>query len=98
MGHTKRGTLSAFAGSIGQLGGIISSVVFPSKDGPQYVPGMCTCIAFQVAGIIATINMWACCRWENKQRDQGKRDHLRQLSEEEQEALGEHHPDFRYTL
>ncbi|KAJ9157685.1 MFS transporter [Pleurostoma richardsiae] len=98
VGYTKRGTVTAFAVSCGQVGGIISSVVFPSKDGPQYVPGISTCIAFQVVGLIAAVNMWVCCGWENKQRESGKRDHLRQLSDEEQEKLGERHPDFRYTL
>ena len=98
VGSTKRGTLTAFAVSCGQLGGIISALVFPGKDSPQYVPGISTCIAFQGAGLIAVINMWICCRHENKQREMGKRDHRRELSEDEQEKLGELHPDFRYTL
>lgn len=95
---TKRGTITAYAGSVGQLGGIISAVVFPSKDGPQYIPGMSTCIAFQVLGIIAAANMWIRCACENRQRDLGIRDYLRQLPQEEQDKLGENHPDFRYTL
>lgn len=57
-----------------------------------------TCIALQIAGIIAAVNLWACCYYENKQRDAGKRDYLRELSQEEQDRLGEKHPDFRYTL
>ncbi|KAL7625890.1 High-affinity nicotinic acid transporter [Parahypoxylon ruwenzoriense] len=95
---SKRGTITAFAGALGQFGGIISALVFPSKDGPQYLPGIMTCMAFQVAGIIAAINMWIFCSYENKQRDAGKRDHLRELAQEEQDKLGENHPDFRYTL
>lgn len=98
VGTTKRGTLTAFAISCGQIGGIISAVVFPSKDGPQYVPGISTCIAFQAVGIMAAVNMWACAAWENRQRDMGKRDSRRQLSQDEQDKLGELHPDFRYTL
>ncbi|KAI0893387.1 MFS transporter [Annulohypoxylon nitens] len=94
----KRGTITAFAGTIGQVGGIISAVVFPSKDSPKYIPGIMTCIALQIAGIIAAVNLWACCYYENKQRDAGKRDYLRELSQEEQDRLGEKHPDFRYTL
>lgn len=36
-------------------------------------------------------------RWENRQREQGKRDHrLVGLTIEEQEALGHRHPSFRY--
>lgn len=95
---TKRGTITAYAGSIGQLGGIISAVVFLSKDEPQYVPGISTCIAFQILGIIAAVNMWICCAYENRQRDFGNRDYLRQLPQDEQDKLGEIHPDFRYTV
>jgi hypothetical protein len=37
-------------------------------------------------------------RWENKQRDAGKRDHvLDGLSQEEIEELGHTHPSFRFT-
>ncbi|KAH7375528.1 MFS transporter [Plectosphaerella cucumerina] len=98
VGNIKRGTLTAFAISCGQLGGIISAVVFPEKDSPQYVPGISTCIAFQVVGIITAVGMMAACRWENRQRDLGKRDDRRDLPEEQVRMLGERHPDFRYTL
>ncbi|KAL1845109.1 hypothetical protein VTK73DRAFT_1119 [Phialemonium thermophilum] len=98
VGSVKRGTLTAFAVSCGQLGGIISAVVYPSKDSPQYVPGISTCVAFQVVGILAACNMWFWARHENQQRDLGRRDHLRELAEDEIAKLGEKHPDFRYTL
>lgn len=96
--HAKRGTVTAFAGTLGQFGGIISAVAFPKKHGPQYVPGIMTCVAFQAVGAAAAANMWICCAWENRQRAAGKRDHLRRLPQEEQDKLGEKHPDFRYTL
>ncbi|KAI0601773.1 major facilitator superfamily domain-containing protein [Biscogniauxia sp. FL1348] len=96
---TKRGITAAFAATVGQLGGIISALVFPSQDSPQYVNGILVCIVLQVAAVAAAaVNMWACCAWENRQRRLGKKDHLRQLSEEEQVKLEELHPDFRYTL
>lgn len=98
VGHTKRGTVTAFAGTLGQFGGIISAIAFPSKDGPRYLPGIIICIAFQAVGVVAAINMWVFCSYENRQRAAGKRDHLRELSQEEQDQLGEKHPDFRYTL
>ena len=38
----------------------------------------------------------AYCKWENKQRKLGKRDHrLNGLSEEQVKDLGHRHPDFR---
>ena len=62
------------------------------------MPGLMICFGIQVLGMLVAANMWICCGWENKQRAAGKRDHLRQLPEEEQAKLGEKHPDFRYTL
>lgn len=81
----------------GQFGGIITAMAFPKSDAPMYVTGMSTCIAFAAVGIIAATTLWTYGSWENKQREAGKRDHLRALPEEEQQLLGEKHPDFRFT-
>ncbi|KAF2092870.1 MFS general substrate transporter [Rhizodiscina lignyota] len=75
-----------------------TKLVFPQKDTPHYYPGLGTCIAFSASGIIAALVMYFFCAAENKKRDRGDRDHLRDLPEEEQRRLGERHPDFRYTL
>jgi len=58
---------------------------------------MSTCIAFAFLGIVSASWLWGYGVWENKQREAGKRDHLRALPEEEQQLLGERHPDFRFT-
>lgn len=98
VGTQQRGATTAFSGGMGQVGGIISSVIYPIKDGPMYVPGISTCIAFSFLGIIMAIIMSACCWWENNQRSLGKRDHLRQLPPDAIAKLGAKHPDFRYTI
>ena len=98
VGADKRATSTALAGSLGQIGGIVSALVFPSKDGPQYVPGMSVNIAFLAMGLAMAAWFTGWARWENAQRDKGRRDHLRSLSLDEQGQLGEKHPDFRFTL
>ena len=98
VGKAKRGVVSATSVALGQFGGIITSRVFPKEDGPMYVPGMSVCIGFVVLGILAASLFWGYGSWENKQRAAGQRDDLRALSQEEQELLGERHPDFRFTL
>lgn len=98
VGSVKRGTATAYTGGMGQVGGIVSALVYPKKDGPMYVPGISTCIAFNVVGIIGAIVLSTICHWENRQRALGKRDYLRDLPPEEIEKLGEKHPDFRYTI
>lgn len=48
--------------------------------------------AFVIAGLLILYT-----KWENKQRDAGKRDHrLEGLSEDEIAVLGSRHPAFRY--
>lgn len=84
--------------SMGQVGGIVSALAFPKSDGPQYVPGTSVNIAFIGVGLFCSVLMMMCCSYENKVRAAGKRDHLRELPEEEQAKLGEKHPDYRYTL
>ncbi|EGY18584.1 uncharacterized protein VDAG_09110 [Verticillium dahliae VdLs.17] len=98
VGNVKRGTATAFAISCGQLGGIISAVVFPAKDEPQYVAGISMCIGFQAVGIAMAVIMWVCCQRENQARERGEREYRRNLPEDEVRRLGEKHPDFRYTL
>ncbi|KAJ9640749.1 hypothetical protein H2204_003038 [Knufia peltigerae] len=97
-GRTKRGTLTAAASSLGQVGGIISALIFPNSDKPYYVPGGSVCVGFAAAGCVVCLTMWFFLSMENKMRKAGKRDHLRSLPQEEQYKLGEKHPDFRYTM
>ncbi|KAI1330628.1 hypothetical protein F5Y16DRAFT_396120 [Xylariaceae sp. FL0255] len=96
--QAKRGTLSGYAVSVTQIGGIISAVVSPSKTSPQYLPGPLTSLTFQIIGTVATLAIVVVCGHENHQGGQGGRDSLRELPQEEQDQLGEHHPDFRSTL
>lgn len=88
-GKTKRGAATALAGSAGQIGGVVSAMVFPESDSPQqYARGISVCIGFQAVGVLAALNMWFWCAYENRLRD---------LPEARLGALGERHPDFRYT-
>ncbi|CAM1501205.1 Fc.00g103670.m01.CDS01 [Cosmosporella sp. VM-42] len=91
-------TPTVFAVTCGHVGGIISAIMFPNIDGPDYFTGISIRIPFQAVGIIAAIiNIWVFCHDENRQQDLGKRDHLREPPEDEINKLGEKHPNFRYT-
>ncbi|KEY72861.1 hypothetical protein S7711_04437 [Stachybotrys chartarum IBT 7711] len=98
VGSGSRGAVTAFSGGMGQVGGIISALVYPIRDGPMYVPGISTCIAFNAVGIVLAGTMSFGCWWENRQRDMGKRDHLRDLPPDQLAKLGDKHPDFRYIM
>jgi hypothetical protein len=90
--------MTAFTSSVGQMGGITSALIFPESDGPYYVPGVSVCIGLCAAGFVVAGCIWFFNSLENKARDAGRRDHLRDLPRDQQNKLGEKHPDFRYTL
>jgi len=98
VGRTKRATMTASASSLGQVGGIISALIFPKKDSPYYVPGVSTCLGLSALGLLTAVCMSFVMHLENRAREAGKRDLLRNLPQEEQHRLGEKHPDFRFTL
>ncbi|KAF2629980.1 MFS general substrate transporter [Macroventuria anomochaeta] len=92
-----RAVSTAYVVTLGTAGGILSTWTYVAKDAPKYptghtinLAGQCCVLILAVAGIIYS-------KWENKQRDLGKRDHrLNGLNEEQIRDLGYRHPEFRY--
>jgi hypothetical protein len=67
------------------------------KDGPKYHTGHTINLSGQIAVLFLSIAGIAYCKWENKQRATGKRDHrLNGLTEAQIKDLGYRHPEFRY--
>jgi uncharacterized membrane protein len=97
-GPMVRAISSAYSISLGCLGGIISTWTYLPSEAPGYRVGH---IINLCAGIVITITSFiASARYlyENKQRDNGKRDHrLEGLSQEDIDELGHTHPSFRFT-
>ncbi|PWY98225.1 MFS general substrate transporter [Testicularia cyperi] len=80
----------------GNLGGLISTWTYLPKDAPNYVPGNALNVAGGSAIAIISVLLVLWQRWENRQRDAGRRSHrLEGLSTAEIELLGSSHPDFR---
>ncbi|KZM22543.1 Adenylosuccinate synthase [Ascochyta rabiei] len=92
-----RAVTTAYVVTLGTAGGILSTWSYTSDDAPKYhtghtinLVGQCCVLILSCAGILY-------CKWENKQRDLGKRDHrLNGLNEEQIRDLGYRHPEFRY--
>ncbi|KAI2913198.1 hypothetical protein CBS147343_4417 [Aspergillus niger] len=84
-GQWTRAFCSATLIGVGAIGGIISSLVFQSKDAPEYRPGIWTTIACNLVTMItvAALSVWF--RYANKQADRGER-------------VIEGSSDFRYTI
>ncbi|RAK96985.1 putative phthalate transporter [Aspergillus ibericus CBS 121593] len=84
-GQWTRAFCSATLIGIGAIGGIVSSLVFQSKDAPDYRPGIWTTIACNLFTLltVAVLSVWF--RYANRQADRGER-------------VLEGSPDFRYTI
>ncbi|BEJ00154.1 hypothetical protein CcaverHIS631_0500110 [Cutaneotrichosporon cavernicola] len=67
--QTQRAVALGMLNTIGQCGSIVGSFIFPSKEGPQYIPGVAVNIAFQCFGATVAILMTLYYRFENGRRD-----------------------------
>lgn len=89
---------SAFAVSIGSLGGLVATWTYLPSEAPKYTAGhsinLGAAVLIIICSALGTLNL----RWENKKRVDGKRDHMLEgLNEEQAAELGHTHPHFRYT-
>lgn len=84
---------------MGSLGGIMAPWMFLPRDGPAYRTGHAILVSFLCGSWASAVVLWAYCRWENRQRDMGKRDHrLQGLTREQELELSSRHPAFRYLV
>lgn len=85
---------------LGNLNGIVASNIYRQADSPRYIPGHAVCLAYEAVFLLGgSLVQHIGLRMENKKRRQGKLDHLLEgKSEEEIDKLGDHRPDFIYTL
>lgn len=84
---------------MGSLGGILAPWMFLPRDAPAYRTGHAVLVSFLCGSWASAIVLWIYCRWENRQRDMGKRDHrLQGLTREQELELSSRHPAFRYLV
>ncbi|TKY84545.1 hypothetical protein EX895_006447 [Sporisorium graminicola] len=80
----------------GNIGGLISCWTYLNKYAPHFLPGNALNLAGGVAMALIGVGLVCWQRWENQQRDAGRRDwRLEGLSEDEIYLLGSDHPHFR---
>ncbi|KAI8939612.1 hypothetical protein NX059_003373 [Plenodomus lindquistii] len=95
-GPSVRSVSTAYVVTLGTAGGIVATWTYTFKDAPKYPTGHTINLAGQIAVLVITVAGIVYCKWENKQRDNGKRDHrLNGKSESEIKDLGYRHPEFR---
>ncbi len=96
-GHYKRSFAAALQIGIGNVGGIIGSNIFLSQEAPYYKTGYGTGMGMLLFGMLLCTVFFFGVRYENKLRDQGKRDDRLLLPREEVCNLGDDHPRFRFN-
>ncbi|KIS68380.1 uncharacterized protein UMAG_03474 [Mycosarcoma maydis] len=80
----------------GNIGGLISCWTYLNKYAPNYLPGNALNLAGGIIMAITCLALVTWQRWENSQRDAGKRDwKLDGLTEDQIDLLGSDHPHFR---
>ncbi|KAK4245083.1 major facilitator superfamily domain-containing protein [Corynascus novoguineensis] len=96
-GPSVRAVSSGYIVTLGTIGGIVATWTYKKDDAPEYYTGHTINLCGQIATVFLASFGILYCMYENKARAAGKRDHrLEGLTEEEQEALGNNHPNFRY--
>jgi len=84
---------------MGSLGGILAPWIYlPSDASRGYLNGHAVLLSFVFASWGCAVVLLMYCRWENGQREMGKRDWVVQgLGREEELELSSRHPAFRYV-
>jgi hypothetical protein len=95
-GHHRRSVGSAWQIGFGNIGGIIATYSFLSKDAPYYRTGFSICISFCCLSILACVAYGIALVYENRKRQNTPVEAL--PSAEEEEYLGDLAPTYRYQL
>ncbi|KAL1406637.1 hypothetical protein Q8F55_008343 [Vanrija albida] len=67
-GSLKKGVATAIIVSFGNLGGIISSFIYPKEDGPRYIKGHAVCLGYCGIVIVMAVIMWIYCARANAKK------------------------------
>ena len=82
---------------LGNIGGIIASNIYLTKQAPYYPLGFGLSLALVWLCGLSAIAMFFLLYSENKKRNAGKRDHLMNIPVDELDNMGDGHPTFRFT-
>ncbi|CUS12088.1 unnamed protein product [Tuber aestivum] len=94
-GHRRRAVGSAWQVGFGNLGGIISTYSFITKDAPRYTKGYAISLGFICLAGVSCVAYYTAITMENKKRKHGRSKYLN-ATEMEKNELGDLHPHYRY--
>lgn len=95
----KRAVGVALMVAIGNIGGIVGSVIFQDREKPRYPTGWGNCLAFAAAGMVAALTLEVMYFSINKKRARRNEEEVREKYDEAVlERMGDRSPLFRYSL
>jgi hypothetical protein len=80
---------------LGNAGGIVSSLIFQSKNAPLYTSGYAASLGLTLAAAFLLCGFVIGLFFENKKRAAGKRDY--RLDGKDADNLGDDHPHFKFA-
>ncbi|MDC6274292.1 MFS transporter [Lacticaseibacillus paracasei] len=96
-GHTRKSVGTAFVIGFGNIGGIVSSFIFPNNEAPRFKKGFGICIAFACLAFLLLAVYAAYLRWLNFRKDTDSyRQQWNEKDERSQIVRGDLNPDFKY--
>lgn len=97
LGSKRRGISTAVLLATGGCGSVIGSTVYLKHEAPRYITGFSVSISCVVLTQICAVGYLTYAWYENKQKSIGARNHLLDLPQDQQDALGDKHPSYHYT-
>ncbi|KAI5956170.1 TNA1 [Candida jiufengensis] len=95
--HIRKSVGTSWQIGFGNIGGIIATFTFLSKDAPYYVPGLATSVGAVCFSILSALSYWFMCYRLNKaKKTDAYKQKFHSLTEKEQINLGDRNPDFVY--
>ncbi|KAJ7342937.1 major facilitator superfamily domain-containing protein [Mycena albidolilacea] len=97
--QSQRAASLGMLNAVGQCLSVLAAFLFPSEEGPKFVKGTSTNIAFSALGFILTLFMTAYYRHENARRNQNELGIPEHMEGEDAEEVGKYDlaRGFRYT-
>jgi MFS family permease len=101
--HSRRATAVAMGFIATNVGGIVSTWIYPKSSAPSYKLAARFNLSLVCISLALMALLVALLRYKNQKKAAGHRDGLLQglsdmSAEEQHEILGDHHPSFKYTL
>lgn len=96
-GHIRKSVGTAFVIGFGNIGGIVSSFLFPAKDSPKFTMGMSVGVAFVAFGLVLMIIYCGYLFYMN--REKSKLEYIQKwesLTDREKIMAGDLNPEFKY--